>query len=169
MEEVSRMVEEENEAIEEGIKMAFARTRSPAKSSKKKEIAEELPEDIQPEMLAAIMHTEEQGIAMAAPPTQLYNFLFPDGGEGNSIPVSSVVPAPLQDVVVPTSTPREFFTGVDSDELQQAQASVAEKLQTSPRRPRDSMYAEANQGQVPRSSPPPVAPKGLILYLNNFN
>lgn len=156
------MVEEENETINDGIKMSLARPQTPLKCPKKREQPEDAPEDLQPEMLAAIMHTEEQGLAMAAPPTRLYNFLFPEGGETNSIPVSSVVPAPLQDVVVPTSVPREFHVGVDSEQLQQAQATAAEKVQLSPRKPTDGMYAEATQGQVPKSTPPPVAAKGFL-------
>lgn len=159
--EISQMVDDENENIEEGLKMSI-KARVLGKSPKKEKPHEDAPEDLQPEMLAAIMHTEEQGLAMAAPPTQLYNYLFPEGGADASIPVSSVIAAPLQDVVVPTSVPKELHITVNNEDLQQAQASTAEKVQASPRKPTDSMYAEANQGQVPQVPPTPAVPKGSL-------
>lgn len=46
--------------------------------------ADEAQEEMQPELAAAVMHTEEKGMAMAAPPNQMYNYLFPDS-EGDPI------------------------------------------------------------------------------------
>lgn len=40
--------------------------------------ADEEQEDIQPEFMAALIHTEERGVALATPPTHLYNVLFPE-------------------------------------------------------------------------------------------
>lgn len=155
--EVSKMVEEENETVEEGLRMLKIKSKSPPKSPQQKELVEEAPEDLQPEMLAAIMHTEEQGLAMAAPPIQLYKILFPDEGEPGSIPVSSVVPAPLQDVVVPTSAP-DWYGSFTKEELVQTLAEITEKLQASPKKPKDNMYEEAVKKFVLQSPPSPFIP-----------
>lgn len=157
--ELSKMVDEENETIDEGLKMLNAKKPPPATPSqkaKKQREPEEAPEDLQPEMLAAIMYTEEQGMAMAQPPTQLYKILFPDEGEMGSIPVSSVVPAPLQDVVVPTSVAPDWYGGLTREELEQTMATVTERLQTSQKKPTDSMYAEAVKKYVLQSPPSPL-------------
>lgn len=40
--------------------------------------ADEAEEDVQPEVVAALMHTEEKGLQMGLAPTQLYKYLFPE-------------------------------------------------------------------------------------------
>lgn len=151
------MVDEESKNINEGLKMLREKSQVPSKP--KKELPpEDASEDVSPETLAAIMHTQEQGLAMAAPPTQIYNILFPDEGEA-SIPVSSVVAAPLQDVVVP-SVPPEWYGGFTREELDQALSKVTDQWSTSPRKPTDSMYSEAVKKFALQSPSSPLPAKG---------
>lgn len=77
-------------------------------------------EEMQPEVAAAIMHTEERGLTMASSPAHMYNYLFPNEAAGPLIGISSVAPAPLQDVVIPTSTPRGLVKKGITREVEQA-------------------------------------------------
>lgn len=150
------MVEEESRNIDEGLKML--RTKTPTGKGKN-EPPEDAPEDLPPETLAAIMHTEEQGLAMAAPPMQIYRILFPE--ESGSIPVSSVVPAPLQDVVVPTNVaPSDWCGGFTREELEETLTKITTQLSVSQRKPTDSMYTEAVQKYALQSPPSPIPAKG---------
>lgn len=77
-------------------------------------------DEMQPEVAAAIMHTEERGLTMASSPAHMYNYLFPNEDADPLIAISSVAPAPLQDVVVPTSTPRGLVKKGITREVEQA-------------------------------------------------
>ena len=82
--------------------------------------ADKEQEEVQPETLAAMMHTEEAGIQMGAPPSQMYGYLFPDAKAQEVVDVRSVAPAPLQDVMVPAQLPRSFFDAVTSQDVERA-------------------------------------------------
>lgn len=82
--------------------------------------ADKEQEDAQPEMLAAMMHTEETGIQMGAPPSQMYGYLFPDVKAPEVVDVRSVAPAPLQDVMVPAQLPESFYDAVTSQDVEKA-------------------------------------------------
>lgn len=96
-------------------------------------------EDVQPEILAKIMHTEETGLDLTAQPTTMYKRLFPEEGQEEQQKVDvSVAASQMQDVVVPTSTPSELHVNAVNPEI--AQAVVATGAGTNPLP--DNIYAE---------------------------
>ncbi|KAF2884512.1 hypothetical protein ILUMI_21657 [Ignelater luminosus] len=80
--------------------------------------ADEHKEEVQPEVVAALMHTEERGLDMEAPPSNVYNYLFPDSKNELVIKISSVAPAPLQNVVVPVDVPPDLHAAGVTPEIQ---------------------------------------------------
>ncbi|XP_063217277.1 uncharacterized protein LOC134528028 [Bacillus rossius redtenbacheri] len=66
-------------------------------------------EELQPEVAAAIMHTEERGVKLGAPPRQIYNQLFQASREEPLLPVGSLAPCAsrFKDVMIPLVPPTE--------------------------------------------------------------
>ncbi|XP_022903379.2 uncharacterized protein [Onthophagus taurus] len=80
-------------------------------------------DEISPELLAAMIHTEEQGMDMVSEPTHIYTLLFPDDNElgPDVMEVNSAAPAPLDDVAVPSHTlPEAFYNNSVNPELERA-------------------------------------------------
>lgn len=112
-------------------------------------IQEEEQEEVQPEVLASIMHTEEQGIDLGTQPTKMYNYLFPEEKTEPVMDVSSAAPKHLQDVVVPTSVPSNLHASAITSDIAQVviatQSGAGEK-------PPDNIYSEV----VMKKEPPKV-------------
>lgn len=95
---------------------------------------EEDIEEMQPEVAAAIMHTEEKGMRLDVSPNKMYQHLFPKGSDPEAlqnIDLSSVVPAPHHDVVVPVDAFEALFRSGITPEVEEA-AKDAKKTRHQP-------------------------------------
>lgn len=82
-------------------------------------------EEIPPEVVATIMHTEETRAGLESQPALMYQVLFPEVQDATMMTVNSVAPAPLQDVLVPNQLPDQFHVqGANNTEVQAAITSV---------------------------------------------
>ncbi|KAF7264125.1 hypothetical protein GWI33_000606 [Rhynchophorus ferrugineus] len=123
--EVARLVQEENEDVENtlkiappdlvlteekyGIKKRLQQLRLNSESMALIEEAvisptvnaDEALGETTPEAIVQIMHTVESGVAPECAPDQVFHTLFEDKPTEQSVVLSSIGPGPLQDVVVP--------------------------------------------------------------------
>ncbi|XP_066999968.2 uncharacterized protein [Anabrus simplex] len=95
-------------------------------------------EEIQPEVAAAIMHTEEQGLPMGSAPSALYAILFAEHQEDSVVPVGSAGPPPHQDLVIPLSAPRLAHHSMDVEDA----ALLASAVKNTTKRPKDCIFSE---------------------------
>lgn len=107
---------------------------------------EELPE-LQPELIATIMHTEEEGLVIESQPHRVYNYLFPEDKVDKFANASSAAPAVVQDVVVPLLIPNKLEASAMSDELQAATAAIHNVAIP----PTENAYAETANATGPKS------------------
>ncbi|XP_072384006.1 uncharacterized protein [Diabrotica undecimpunctata] len=159
-EEVSRLVEEETEDVENTLKMIPPDlVLSPGRYEIKQRLqqlrinsesvalleqsiiqpevtADEAQYEPSPEAMANVMHTVETGITPEATPDQVFNSLFQEPPNENYIKLSSVTPGPLQDVVVPTEIPQEIHKEAVTDEM----SKLTEKLNNM--QPQDVPYVD---------------------------
>ncbi|XP_028132975.1 uncharacterized protein LOC114328344 [Diabrotica virgifera virgifera] len=159
-EEVSRLVEEETEDVENTLKMIPPDlVLSPGRYEIKQRLqqlrinsesvalleqsiiqpevtADEAQYEPSPEAMAGVMHTVETGITPEATPDQVFNSLFQEPPNENYIKLSSVTPGPLQDVVVPTEIPKEIHKEAVTDEM----SKLTEKLNNM--QPQDVPYVD---------------------------
>ncbi|KAF5304184.1 hypothetical protein FQR65_LT08078 [Abscondita terminalis] len=102
--------------------------------------ADEAQEELAPEVMAAIMHTEEKGINLEAAPTNVYNYLFPKENDDLVIQVKPVAPVPMQQVVVPEQIPSELLTEGVPAEIE----SIAQDAKSCCcRQPTDNLYSSS--------------------------
>lgn len=106
---------------------------------------EEMPE-LQPELIATIMHTEEEGLAIESQPNQVYDYLFPDEKVDKYASASSAAPVVVQDVVVPLNIPGRMEATALSDELQEAAATIHNVSIA----PTENAYVEITKQESPK-------------------
>lgn len=106
---------------------------------------EELPE-LQPELIATVMHTEEEGLVIESQPNCVYNYLFPEDKADQLTSASSAAPAVVQDVLIPLTIPTKMHESVMSDELQAASVAIHDVAIT----PTENAYSEVTKGSKPK-------------------
>ncbi|KRT83158.1 hypothetical protein AMK59_3909, partial [Oryctes borbonicus] len=89
-------------------------------------------EEVQPEMMATIMFTEESKLGLESQPAEMYDLLFPEKRDGTMMTVNSVAPAPLQDILVPHQLPENFHATGATPEIQTAISTVEVKGDSKP-------------------------------------
>lgn len=101
--------------------------------------ADEEQEEVQPELMASIMHTEEIGVTLGTKPVQMYNFLFPEERTEEVINVSNVAPNPLEDAVVPLMVASQLQVQGVTHEVTVAAEEITKEYETPPA---DDIYTE---------------------------
>ncbi|KAK4875314.1 hypothetical protein RN001_011736 [Aquatica leii] len=106
-------------------------------------------EELAPEIMAAIMHTEERGLNMETAPSNVCNYLFPNVQDDLVINVKPVAPKPMQQVVVPEQIPSELLIEGVPAEIE----SIAQDAKTCCcRQPTDNIYSSS----ILKERPPKV-------------
>ncbi|KAJ8920123.1 hypothetical protein NQ315_011780 [Exocentrus adspersus] len=150
--EVAKLVEEENEDVENTLKMLPPDLAlSPGRYEMKKRLqhlqlnsesvalleqsiihpeprADEAQAEPTPEVMAAMIHTVEKGVPPQSTPDQVFNTLFVETSNENYIKLSPVTQGPLQDVVVPTEVPLDVHKEAISEDMEK----LTERLQNIP-------------------------------------
>lgn len=106
---------------------------------------EEVPE-LQPELIAAIMHTEEAGIPIESKPNQVYDYLFPEDKVEKFANASSAAPAVVQDVIIPLSLPPRMEASAMSDQLE----AIVAMVQSAIVQPSNSIFADTTKSDRPK-------------------
>ncbi|XP_018579108.1 proteoglycan 4-like isoform X2 [Anoplophora glabripennis] len=151
-EEIAKLVEEENEDVDNTLKMLPPDLAlSPGRYEMKRRLqhlqlnsesvalleqsiihpqprADEAQTEPTPEVMAAMMHTVEKGVPPLSTPDQVFNTLFMETSNERYIKLSPVTEGPLQDVVVPTEVPLDVHKEVITDDMEK----LTEKLQNIP-------------------------------------
>ncbi|KAK5644492.1 hypothetical protein RI129_005792 [Pyrocoelia pectoralis] len=94
--------------------------------------ADEAPAEVQPELMAAIMHTEEKGLSLESPPSNVYNYLYPDIQDDLTIKVKPVAPRPMQKVVVPENIPFSMLSETVPPEVEYLATTTKDSSRPSP-------------------------------------
>nr|CAD7400862.1 unnamed protein product [Timema poppensis] len=120
-------------------------------------------DELLPEVAAAIMHTEEQGIHLGMTPRRMFDHLFPapSGRDEPLLPVSFIAPSqPLENVVIPLGTPG-FNVAVEDA------AIIASAVDDNVAQPKESIFSESFTEQTvkPKHDITSTDPRTIEYYV----